>query len=152
MFKVAPDGTETVLYSFCAQDNCADGAHPSWGLIADTSGNFYGTAVSGGTGSYCPENGCGAVFRFAPDGTESVLYSFCAQANCADGAGPNGPLLLRSGYLYGTTFGGGANGHCFGNGGMCGTVFKVQTRYGSETVYTILQVPKCADGASPRPA
>src|ERR1700674_5667445 len=40
--------TETVLYSFCSQTNCADGFEPYAGLIEDASGNFYGTTSLGG--------------------------------------------------------------------------------------------------------
>ena len=110
----------TVLYSLCSQANCSDGAYPFAGLIADTSGNFYGTASEGGA------NGGGTVFEIAAGGTETVLYSFCAQANCTDGSTPYGGVVIdTSGNLYGTTFGGGANGQ--------GTVFKI-TPGGTETV------------------
>src|SRR5947199_400512 len=33
----------TTLYVFCAQTNCADGAFPYAGLIADANGNLFGT-------------------------------------------------------------------------------------------------------------
>ena len=40
----------TVLYSFCAQGgaSCTDGAGPAAGLIADASGNLFGTTEIGG--------------------------------------------------------------------------------------------------------
>jgi uncharacterized repeat protein (TIGR03803 family) len=103
--------TETVLYSFCAQGlrKCPDGAYPSAGLITDASGNLYSTTRGGGA------HQGGTVFELIPDAatgtwTETVLYSFCAQApNCADGADPwVGVIMDASGNLYGTTVDGGA--------------------------------------------
>ncbi len=109
-FKVAPDGTETVLYSFCAQLNCTDGAYPVAGLIFDKSGNLYGTTQNGGAYNN------GTVFRLATDGTETVLHSFGGKRS--DGALPVSSLTEVNGYLYGTTDAGGANG--------AGVVFKVK--------------------------
>ena len=31
----------------------------------------------------------GTIFKIAPDGTLTTLYSFCAQSDCADGSQPN---------------------------------------------------------------
>ncbi len=45
VYKLAGDGTETVLYSFAEG---SDGANPEAGLIADAKGNLYGTTYSGG--------------------------------------------------------------------------------------------------------
>jgi len=137
VFKLAPDGTETVLYSFCLQQNCADGALPYAPLIADSNGNFYGTTVTGGN------NNSGVVFKVTPKGKETVLYSFCAQQNCADGEGPLADLLMdSSGNLYGTTAkGGGAADD--------GTVFELAPD-GTETVlYSFCTRKNCADGATP---
>jgi hypothetical protein len=115
---------EKVLYRFCQQANCADGASPYAGLVSDAAGNLYGTTVGGGTGitgdAGCGQGyftvGCGAVFRLSPnkDGswTEAVLYSFCASNGCPDGAAPIGGLIIDSkGNLYGTTLEGGSTGN-----------------------------------------
>jgi hypothetical protein len=51
--------------------------------------------------------------------TETVLYSFCTQQNCTDGANPTDSLISVNGTLYGTTGNRGIG--CFGFG--CGTVF-----------------------------
>ena len=76
--------TEKVLYRFCAQNNCTDGYTPQAGLVTDRAGNLYGTTYWGGTGGVAGV-GEGTVFELQPDGTETVLYSFCSQKNCADG-------------------------------------------------------------------
>ncbi|HEX4079704.1 MAG TPA: choice-of-anchor tandem repeat GloVer-containing protein [Rhizomicrobium sp.] len=95
------------LYSFCAFQNCADGAYPI-DIVMDSSGDFFGAAMSGGA------NGQGgAVFEFAPDGSKwklSVLYSFCSQIDCADGKEPVTVTLGSHGSLYGTTEFGGKHG------------------------------------------
>jgi uncharacterized repeat protein (TIGR03803 family) len=100
-FKLAPDGTETILHSF--PDASGDGQNPVGGLVMDKSGNLYGWTFEGGA------NSDGAVFKLAPDGTETVLHSFCQEQNCEDGAWPDAgaPVLDKAGNLYGTTTNGG---------------------------------------------
>src|SRR5215469_624020 len=88
---------ETVLYSFLGG---SDGASPQAGLIKDKTGNLYGTTYYGG-GTGCYGDGCGAVFKLAPDGTETLLYAF---QGGADGESPQAGLIMdKSGNLYGTT-------------------------------------------------
>lgn len=114
IYKVAPDGTETVLYSFCSQTGCEDGQDPEATLIMDGSGNLYGTTAGGGP------NGGGVVFELSAAGIYTALYGFCHKTNCADGTNPYGTLLRdTSGNLYGTTANGGGVG--------CGVVFKLGT-------------------------
>src|SRR5208282_5794650 len=80
--------------------NVANGAVPTSGLVKDAFGNLYGTAQYGGTG-YCAGYGCGTVFKVTPKGTQTVLYNFLGGT---DGEDPNGGLLLDgAGNLYGTT-------------------------------------------------
>ena len=96
-----------MLYKFCSQSGCADGAFPRAGLIIDAAGNLYGTTLRGGSAGLAA--GRGVVFRLAPDGTETVLYSFCSQSNCADGSYPEAGLIMDgAGNLYGTTVSGGS--------------------------------------------
>ena len=119
VFTLAPDGTETILHSFCSQNNCADGAAPQAALTRDGKGNFIGTASQGGHAG-CGKLGCGVAFEVTSDGSYSVLYAFCAQLRCRDGATPFGGLLAagNSGKLYGTTSAGGAADH--------GVVFEIK--------------------------
>lgn len=102
--------TLKTLYSFCAKHGCKDGAQPSTGLLADQSGNLYGTTLSGGANS--PKNGGGTVFELTPGAnntwTYTVLYSFCSLKKCADGESPTSALIMdAAGNLYGTTTAGG---------------------------------------------
>ena len=96
--------TLTTLYSFCAQPNCTDGDFPVAGLIADAAGNLFGTTAGGGA------NRVGTVFEIAKTAsgyasTPTVLHSFCAQPNCADGQFPTAGLIAdAAGNLFGTTF------------------------------------------------
>src|SRR5580698_8847056 len=74
VFKLAPDGTETVLHAFTASD---DGSGPYGGLIADANGNLYGTTATGGSaGCGGISYGCGTLFKVATDGKESIVYAF----------------------------------------------------------------------------
>ena len=51
VFKITSSGRLTNLHSFCGQSRCPDGVNPTAGLLQTTSGDFYGTASGGGTGS-----------------------------------------------------------------------------------------------------
>jgi uncharacterized repeat protein (TIGR03803 family) len=118
LFKLAPDGTFSVLHSFTGG---SDGGDPG-GLIADSKGNLYGTTFVGGHLHDCAGEGCGIVFKLASDGTETVLYAFTGGS---DGSNPEGNLLRASGgYLYGMTLAGGNLSDC--DGGGCGVIFKVR--------------------------
>ncbi|HEY1615876.1 MAG TPA: choice-of-anchor tandem repeat GloVer-containing protein [Rhizomicrobium sp.] len=116
VFRIAPNGTETVLHSFAGG---VDGAAPHAGLVSDAQGNLYGTTESGG-----PANcggGCGTVFEVLHGGGERVLHAF---ANSPDGANPIAALLMDgAGNLFGTTLGGGVESNFCGVG--CGTVFEL---------------------------
>ena len=84
-------------------------------MVLATDGNLYGTTYGGGASLQW-----GTVFKLASDGTLTTLYSFCTEANCADGSNPNGQLIqARNGDLYGMTWDGGGVSPCFG------TVFKI---------------------------
>lgn len=87
--------TYTILYSF---QNSPDGDAPLGNLIADSAGNLYGTTESGGA-----KGEWGTVYKMAPDGTVTILYSF---TDGSDGALPMGGVVMdAAGNLYGTTAG-----------------------------------------------
>jgi uncharacterized repeat protein (TIGR03803 family) len=127
VYKVAPDGTESVLYSF---DFGLGGRLPYSSLILDKTGNLYGTAYAGGSGGY------GTVYELTTDGTQSPLFSF----SCGTGGGTPTSRLARDakGNLYGTTLSCGAN--------SLGVAFKI-ARNGRETVLHAFAGGK--DGSSP---
>lgn len=104
-FKITPAGQFSVLYSFCALTNCSDGATPSGPIALGSDGNLYGTA-SGGGGA----DSAGTAYQITPSGQYTVLYTFCAKAGCADGAGPTGLIQDTNGNFYGATQGGGSGG------------------------------------------
>ncbi len=146
VFKLSPEGEETVLHSFCARNGCTDGGVPHAGLILDQKGNLYGTTTRGGAynNNLCGGDGCGAAFKVTPEGKYIVLHSFCAQSNCADGAFPDAGLVFdQKGNLYGTA----AEGGAYDSYG--GVVFKL-TPNGKETVlHSFCALTNCADGWGP---
>jgi uncharacterized repeat protein (TIGR03803 family) len=108
VFKITATGQFTTLHSFCALADCTDGSEPNDGLILATDGNFYGTTDGNGGGCEDKGDSCpGTLFVMTPSGALTTLYTFCAQANCADGSG-SGEALVQgtNGKFYGTTFSG----------------------------------------------
>ena len=90
--------SEMILHSFSASDGWA----PDGGLIADSTGDLYGTTSSGGCAN--GSGGCGTVFEIVT-GTrkETVIHAF-VRGGDTDGF-PKGRLIMdRSGNLYGTTW------------------------------------------------
>ena len=116
-FKLIPPATigapwtESILWNFSGDAN--DGGDPLGALIMDGNGNLYGTANDAGT------NFQGTVFELTPPSStctppagqnwcESQLWNFGASSS--DGSFPTGPVMDKSGNLYGTTSGGGSGG------------------------------------------
>jgi len=127
VFRIAPDGTEAILYSFRGGDN-NDGQTPYGALILDDASNLYGTTSGGGQFG---ASGLGTVFRLGTDGSNyAILHTFTGASN--DGAIPLAALTLdAAGNLYGTTAYGGGLPPPFPGG----TVFKLAT----DGTFTILQ-------------
>jgi hypothetical protein len=146
-----------ILHSFCAVAGCPDGANPDSGLIADISGNLYGTTPAGGKYDQ------GIAYELTPNATRTrwrlkVLHDFCpgGDPHCPDGAfiaapltyagGASGALYDGTSALYGVAAFGGAAGW--------GIVFRIQPVTGKKiwslkTLYNFCAQPSCADGASP---
>jgi len=110
VFKLTAQGVESIVWDFGGRP---DGSLPLTGLLADKSGNLYGTTQYGGVYGY------GTVFKLSAHREESVLWSF-GKPGTSDGASPDSLIMDSSGNLYGTTGLGGAHG---ASGG--GTVFKL---------------------------
>jgi uncharacterized repeat protein (TIGR03803 family) len=147
VFKLAPNGTETVRYSF---KGGADGQQLGTGVVK-VGRNLYGTATYGGAEDcQIATHQCGIVFKIEPDGTEEILHAFVGGD---DGAVPHAGLIAdAAGNLYGTTYyGGGGAGQCDGHTGNpdlgCGIAFMVAP----DGTYTILHVFQGypTDGANP---
>jgi gliding motility-associated-like protein len=108
IFKVKLDGTGIVkLLDFAGASN---GGRPFGSLTSD--GTFlYGMTGIGGI------NSMGVIFKIKTDGSAyTKLLDFSGTAN---GGNPNGSLIYDGTFLYGMTYGGGANG--------TGLVFKIKT-------------------------
>jgi uncharacterized repeat protein (TIGR03803 family) len=149
VFKFSPAGKYTVLYSFCTEVNCADGAYPEAKLVEGVDGNFYGTTFWAGANANesLYDDGGGTVFKITPDGKLTTLHSFCAQPNCTDGDSSMGGLIQATdGNFYGTTTAGGASGACAGG---CGTIFRITPSGTLSTLYSFCSHTDCTDGSYP---
>ncbi|HTT82893.1 MAG TPA: choice-of-anchor tandem repeat GloVer-containing protein [Rhizomicrobium sp.] len=141
---IAEAQTETVLYSFCSQDYCADGAYPHADLL-NVKGTLYGTASSGGANyGECNNDdiACGVMFSLNPQtSVETVIHSF----GPGDGWEPLDGVIAVNGTLYGTTEDGGRGKWC-----SCGTVFSLNPTTGAEAVlYSFCGKKFCKDGSGP---
>jgi hypothetical protein len=132
--------TPSTLVSFDA----ADGQNPVGGLIADASGDLFGTTQAGG------DDNSGTVFEIAKTAagyatTPATLVNFGAPNGVTDsiGTGPTGSLITDAdGDLFGTTAGGPA--------GTDGTVFElVKTATGYAGTPVTLVTFDDTDGSEP---
>jgi uncharacterized repeat protein (TIGR03803 family) len=135
VYKMTTAGELTTLYEFCTTSSCTDGQYPL-GIILAGDGNFYGVTGAGGKFKQ------GTLFRVSLTGEFNLLYTFCSQANCADGSYllfP--PIQGADGNFYGTTFNGGtANG---------GVIYEL-TPSGTYTVlYNFCSSDQCPAGQYP---
>ena len=115
VYELDAAGNETWLCIFIAPK----GYYPYAGVILDSAGDLYGTAVYGGTGN------SGVVYSVGTPsyGGETVLYNF---TGLADGGAPYAGVIRDSaGNLYGTTM--------YGGTAQAGVVYKLDTA-GHETV------------------
>jgi len=154
-----------VYYSLGDGASCGTNSLPQSGLIADASGQLYGSTKLGGLGCLGKEDnnlGCGTVFQFVPPiaaggaWTHNILFTFgsAATGSTTDGAYPSGNLAFDSaGNLYGTEMGSDCTGtFCYGG---FGTVFQLSppsSPGGSWTETTLYQFQGGIDGATPAAA
>ncbi len=108
------------LHSF----NGNDGTQPANGLVVAPDGSLYGDTDSalGNTNHSVTD----VIYKTRPDGTGlQILHTFPGTSSSgvnSDGSAPN-RLLLVGGFLYGTTYTGGANG--------TGVIFKMDAAGGN---------------------
>jgi uncharacterized repeat protein (TIGR03803 family) len=140
VFQLASSGL-TTMHSFCSGAQCADGSFPSGGLVQGSDGTFYGATSEGGASNN------GTIYKLTSDRVLTTLHSFCALANCADGASPGGLIQGSDGNFYGFTAQGGqgVSSSCTG----CGTVFQITPRGVLTTLYNFCSLEDCADGWAP---
>jgi uncharacterized repeat protein (TIGR03803 family) len=120
--------TYSVIYNF--GNRTGDPMYPAGVIAQGRDGALYTTSAFGGSAT-----GEGAVFKIGLSGQLEVLYSFCSQANCADGEEPFGGLTLRPDdhFLGSTKMGAGTS--CESQIG-CGTVFDISPTGTLTTLYT----------------
>jgi uncharacterized repeat protein (TIGR03803 family) len=134
VFEITPDGVLTTLYNFCLHPGCADGSHPSQGLIQAGGGTFYGATYDGGA------YGHGTIYSITAAGMFKTLYSFCAQSGCPDGSNPYlPPIQANNGNFYGATSQGGIANN--------GTIFAMTANGKLTTIHAFTGYP--TDGSIP---
>jgi uncharacterized repeat protein (TIGR03803 family) len=110
LFKLDASGNLTTLHDFA--EFPGDGSVPFSGVVAESSGNLFGT-TSTGTGPYFG----GTVYKVDINGRVTILHSFTGGT---DGGFPNADVVRdAAGNLYGTTVYSG-DPNC-----RCGVVFKI---------------------------
>jgi uncharacterized repeat protein (TIGR03803 family) len=122
VFQLAHGHTGWTLNSLHAFTYDTDGSAPIAGLLAGPNNTLYGAASGGGAGF------AGTIFQLAyakGAWTFSLLYTFSGP----DGSSPEGTLIAKGKYLFGTTYAGGIGSGCF-FGAPCGTVFVLQATQG----------------------
>jgi uncharacterized repeat protein (TIGR03803 family) len=132
VYKLSPEGRETVIYSFAGGPT--DGEGPADGVVLDAAGNIYGATFAGGAGNY------GTVYKLTPSGQEPILHSFTGGA---DGAIPTGIALDSAGNLYGTTAEGGTGSRTDAQEGV---VFEIDAAGNFSVLYSFTGL---SDGGQP---
>jgi uncharacterized repeat protein (TIGR03803 family) len=150
LFKLVPDAADRwhlhVSHVFCSSPYCSDGSNPVSGVSYpgarggtpyDDVTEAYGVTISGGQSRY------GVLYRWTPKHGQYIARSFCAEANCADGAQPNGDVAFDdAGYACGTTRTGGT--------AQQGTLYCLADYDDNYWTYSFCSQADCADGASPQ--
>lgn len=134
LYRIAANGTYTLLHSFSGGLGPQDGGSPRGELVLE-GGHLYG--VTNALGPTQPTAANGTVFRFTPGASGvTTLHAFRG----IDGAGPNSTLVKAlDGAFYGTTASGGAHN--------AGTVFRIRTNGDFATVHAFDS--SAGDGTNP---
>ena len=98
IFELAADGVYTTLHTF---KRFVTGYTPNTDLLL-IGGNLYGTTRDGGDPECFDYQGCGLVFKLAPNGAYSVLHAFAFGEHSVN---PTSGLTLWRGRLFGVTRG-----------------------------------------------
>jgi uncharacterized repeat protein (TIGR03803 family) len=144
ILQMTPAGKVSTTYSFCPVSSCTDGKYPYAPLVQGSDGNLYGTTTEGGASS------AGTVFKITPTGKLTTLYTFCAQAGCADGSYPLGLIQATDGNLYGVAYYGGNGSTGLFSG--AGTLYKITPSGNFTTLYKFCSQANCTDGSNPNAA
>ena len=119
IFKITPNGTYTLLYSFPGNNAGGPIAPP----ILGPDGALYGTVLG-------LNGGCGTAYRITTTGTFTLLHQFGVQPG--DECLPWGPLVLGTdGNFYGTTNGGATETQSFN-----GTFYRLTPNGKFTTLYS----------------
>jgi uncharacterized repeat protein (TIGR03803 family) len=132
---------ESVLHDFCT-GSCEDGSQVQARPTFDASGNLYDTTTDGGA------NNQGTIFELSPKAKApwkyTERYSFCAEANCVNGASPQGVLTIDgSGNIFGVASAGGTGGPP-----ATGVAYELSA-HDFSALYSFCAQENCADGAYP---
>jgi len=130
-FRVDTSGALKVLHEF----DRTDGSLPIGGLTLGRDGEFYGTALFGGSGSL----NYGTIFSMTPDGIVKTLHEF---PSAAEGLPQAPPIQSLYGDFYGTTAGPTGDP---GSEANQGTIYKIT----SDGDFTSLHTFTGPDGANP---
>ena len=129
IYQATPTGTIAVMHQFTG----TEGALPSAAPILGTDGNFYGTALRGGTHTN------GTFFQLTPEGSLTSLYNFAGP----NGQQPAGGLTLGwDGSFYGSASQGGAY--------LQGDIFRVSATGAYKRLYSFCAQSGCPDGQVPK--
>jgi uncharacterized repeat protein (TIGR03803 family) len=134
------------LFSFPCPNHqfgsCPEGYSPNT-LIQASDGNFYGAAQYT-TEGFSVSHG-GTLFKITPAGQFTLLFTFGkdSKGSYTNGDNPaSGLVEANDGFIYGTTFEGGANNE--------GVLFRVSKNGGGFSVlHNFCSSANCADGSAP---
>jgi len=122
-------------------ETCPQGGRPDI-IIQASDGNFYGAAQVTDEGVSDPQGG--TLFKLTPAGKFTRLFTFTQGASgFPNGNNPvDGFVEANDGFLYGTTFNGGAQND--------GVLFRIsKTGAGFEVLHNFCSSSNCADGSIP---